>query len=67
MTTYSTNFRIDDEIEFRRDSDSEYISGRIVAIKFTKMKVLYSILSDYDSYVKDNIDSLNVKLKNSNN
>lgn len=65
---FFSNFGIDDEVSFRpmfrhqtaMGIADQPLSGKIVAVRFTKAKVFYDILDDYRSVVFDGVDSVKV-------
>ena len=55
-TSYPAAYNIGDDVEFDNGR-----TGQIVAVKFTKSKVFYDILDDYDANVYKEIDSALIK------
>lgn len=54
--SYPAAYNIGDEVEFNDNR-----TGQIVAVKFTKSKVFYDILDDYDASICKEIDSAFIK------
>lgn len=68
---FSSQFDVDEKVEFvvsARDADKmkierEWSDGQIVAVRFTKSKVFYDVLSEYYGFVFRDIDSCGVRQK----
>lgn len=58
---YNSAFAIGDRVVYQYCDGFEEDGGVIVAVRFTKSKVFYDILSDYSAKIDNNVDSALVK------